>query len=146
MVLKPAVGADHDLPGMTGASNPSEQPRRTGPRAALSVGLALAVADVQHLAGVGTDSQDRVVPELPGVPVSGALFVVAVDLADETVDVDHQRQLTRAWPGLPHPRERLVKDVVELADMPERERPQECPEGRWRHHPVPQDQVLYSRL
>jgi hypothetical protein len=63
-----------------------------------------------------------VIAKLAGVPVAGALLVIAVDLADEAVDIDHQRQLTRSRAGLPRPRERHVEHVVELADMPKRAR------------------------
>jgi hypothetical protein len=37
---------------------------------------------VEHLAGVGTGGQQRVVAQLAGVAVGGAALVVAVDLAD----------------------------------------------------------------
>jgi hypothetical protein len=42
---------------------------------------------VQHLAGVGADGEDRVIPELAGVTVGGALLLIAVNLTDEAVDV-----------------------------------------------------------
>ena len=81
------------------------------------------------------------IPELLGVPVAGALFLVAVDLADEAVDIDHQRPVTRPGARGPRARERLVEHPVELPDVPEGERPQKRPERRRRHHPMPQDQA-----
>jgi len=82
-----------------------------------------------------------VIPELLGVPVAGALLLLAADLADEAVDIDHQRSLSGAGARLPRPRERDIEDSVELADMPERERTQKRPERGRRHHPVPEDQA-----
>ena len=141
VVLEAAVGADHDPAGVPSATNASEQLLDEAGGAALRVCFAFAVADMQHLAGVGASREDRVVAEPAGVAVGRALLLITVDLADEAVDVDHQRQLTRSRAGIPGPPERPVDDQVELADMPERERPQERPERRRRHHPVPQDQL-----
>lgn len=48
-------------------------------------------------------------------------------------------------PALPGARERLVEDVVELSDMPEGERAQDCPE-RGRAIPVPEISPVDPRL
>ena len=47
----------------------------------------------------------------------------------------------RTGARLPRARERAIENVVELADVPERERAQERPERRWRHHPMPEQQT-----
>ena len=52
-----------------------------------------------------------------GVAEPGALFVAAVDLADEAVDVDDQALIARAGARPPRAGERLGKDAVELADL-----------------------------
>ncbi len=57
------------------------------------------------------------ITKLVGVAVAGALLLVAVDLADEAVQVDHQRQITGAGARSPGTSERHVQDTVELADM-----------------------------
>ena len=106
VVLKPGVGADHDRAGVPGATDAGEQLIDEPGDTALGVGLALAVADVQHLAGVRAHGRDRVIAQLLGVPVAGALLLLAVDLADEAVDIDHQRPIARPRPRLPRPRER----------------------------------------
>jgi hypothetical protein len=66
--------------------------------------------------------------------------------------LDHvfDQSLARVWEAgagarFPRPRKRADKDMVELSDMPERERAQERPERRGRHHPVPQDQACRPR-
>lgn len=73
------------------------------------------------------------VAKLSGVPVARALLLVAVDLSDETVDVDHQSLCARACAGVPRAAQGLGEDTVELADMPEAEPAQEHPERRGRH-------------
>ena len=108
MVLKSDVSPDDDQAGVPGATDPREQLIDEPGGAALRVGLALTIADVQHLARVRAHREDRVIPENAGVAEGRALLVGAVDLADEAVDIDHQRQLTRSGAGVPHPHERAV--------------------------------------
>src|SRR3954449_2369930 len=93
----------------------------------LRVRRALAQPDVQRLTGVGARGQQRVIPEDARVAVAGALLLVAADLADEAVDVDHQPPGAGTRPGLPGARQRLGQQLVELAHMPERERAQKRP-------------------
>jgi hypothetical protein len=50
-----------------------------------------------------------------------------VDLADEAVEIDHQRALARTRARLPRARKRDVEHAVELADMPKRERRKNVP-------------------
>ena len=88
VVLKAAVGADHDPAGVPSTTDAREQLLDEADGAALRVCFAFAVADVQHLAGVRASREDRVVAELTGVAVGRALLLVTVDLADEVVDVD----------------------------------------------------------
>jgi len=87
---------------------------------------------------VSPRGQQRLVAELAGVAVAGALLVVPVDLADERVNVDDQPLV--AWAGA-GAAQRLGQDAVELTDVPERERAQERPERRRRHRPVTDDLV-----
>ena len=126
---------------MSGAAHAGDQLFHEPAEPALRVRRAFAVADVQHLAGIGADREDRVIPKLAGVPVARALLTVGVDFADEAVDVDHQWPVPRSAAGGPRAGERDIEHAVELADVPERERAQERPECRRRHHPVPQDQA-----
>ena len=77
------------------------------------------------------------VAALAGVAVRGALLVVAVDLADERVDVDDQPPVAGAGARRPRARERLGEHAVELADVPERERAQERAERRRRRTRCP---------
>ncbi|MGI9098494.1 MAG: hypothetical protein ACR2H2_08395 [Solirubrobacteraceae bacterium] len=44
---------------------------------------------------------------------------MAMDLADEAVDIDHEASLARAGAQLPGALERHRQDAIELADMPE---------------------------
>jgi len=91
-----------------------------------------------HLASVGARGQQRVVAAPAGVAERRALLAVAVDLADEAVDVDHQTPVAGTGPRLPRPLERLGQQPVELTDMPERERTQERAERRRRSHATEQ--------
>ncbi len=141
VVLKPGVRPQHDQAGMAGAAHAREQLVHESLGAALRVGLALAVADVQHLAGIGAGGDDRVISVDARVPVGGALLLIPVDLADEAVQIDHQRPIARTRASPPRPPERDIQDAVELTDVPEGERAQERPERRGCHHPVPEDQT-----
>jgi hypothetical protein len=80
-----------------------------------------------------------VVAELSGG--AGALLGVAVDLADEAVDVDHQPP--RARPGARQPRasQHLAQDAVELAHVPEREGAPKRPERRRGHRLVAENRL-----
>ena len=66
------------------------------------------------------------VSELTRVSVSGALFVFADHLTDRRVDVDNQR-CNRSDTRSPRALKPYAVDGFELADMPERERPQVMP-------------------
>jgi hypothetical protein len=89
------------------------------------------------LPGAGRDQ--RVVAELAGVAVARAVLLLAVNLLDERVNIDRQAPLAGASAGPPRPAEQLPEDPVELANMPERERPQKCPQRRGRHHAMAED-------
>jgi len=119
LIPEPRVGAQQDLPGRAGAPDAGEQLVDEAQRPALRVRRTLAQANMQDLAGIGARREDRVVAELVRVAVARALLGVTVDLADETVDVDHQPPHARAGARLPRALERLRQDSVELADMPE---------------------------
>jgi hypothetical protein len=58
---------------------------------------------VQHLTGVGTEREQRVQAKAAGVAVTGTLLVVAVDLADRGVHIDHQWPITGTGTRLPRP-------------------------------------------
>ncbi len=85
VVLKPGVRPQHDQAAMAGAAHAGEQLIDEPLGAALRVGLALAVADVNDLAGIRAGGDDRVIPVRARVPVRGALLLIPVDLADEAV-------------------------------------------------------------
>ncbi len=65
--------------------------------------------------------------------VRGSLFLFAVDLADRGVQIDRQRRTARACSQLPCASERARQHRFELADVTERERPQERPDRGRRH-------------
>jgi hypothetical protein len=46
------------------------------------------------------------------------------NLTDERVNIDHQPLGARAGARPPRPGQQLAKDTIELADMPERGRPE----------------------
>jgi hypothetical protein len=140
VVLKPGVGADQDRAGRAGAANAGEQLIHESRGKANTQRGNLAVTGMEHLAAPATDRHQRVIAELLGVSVGRALLVIAVDLPDEAVDIDHQTLTCRAGALSPRPPQRLVEDMVELAHMPERERPQERPQRRRGHHRMPQHQ------
>jgi hypothetical protein len=77
---------------------------------------------VHNLAGVGSGGQQRVVAADLGVAKARALLLVAVDLADRGVDVEHDRLVARTGAHGPRPAQRLTGHDVELTEMPEGER------------------------
>jgi hypothetical protein len=81
----------------TRAANSST--KRAAPRAVLARPVRWRARE--HLAAVGTSSEQRVVAEGVGGAVGGALLVVAVDLAHGGVQVDGHRPITGARPGRP---------------------------------------------
>ena len=101
---------------------------------------------MEDFAGPGPCRQQRVIAELFRVPVSGALFVVSVDLGDRGVDIDHQR-LGRCGAGTESPNslQHTIRNSVELADMTERERPKERPDRRGCHDPERQHPLCRPR-
>ena len=85
------------------------------------------------------------IPALVGVPVAGALLVIAVDLADERIDINDESILARPGTRRPRARQAVSQHPVELADMPERERPQERPQRRRRRHRMPEHRPGLAR-
>jgi hypothetical protein len=112
----------------------SSSTKRSAPRCVFAA--PLAQSDVQDLAGVRARGEQRVVAELAGVAVAGALLGVAVDLADEGVDVDHQPPGAGAGTRGPGAPQQLAEHAVELAHVPECEGAQERPQRGGRHRPV----------
>jgi hypothetical protein len=132
---EPRVHAHHDLAAGAGSADPGDELVEEPPCAPGGVG-ARAQAGVEHLTGVGPAGQDGVVAEHLGVAERRSLLVVALDLTDGRVHVDHQPGRARAGAERPRPAQHLTHHRLELADMSEGERPQECAERRGRHHPV----------
>jgi hypothetical protein len=93
---------------------------------------------MQHLAGVGSTGQDGVVAQRLRVAERGALLVVPLDFADGGVDVDHQPSGAGAGAQRPRSAQHLADDGFELADVTEREGPQERAQRRGCHDPVRQ--------
>jgi len=73
-----------------------------------------------------------VVATHPRVAEGRALLLGTEHLADERIDIDDQAPLAGAGPRSPGALKCLGQDAVELADVPETKRPQECPERRRR--------------
>jgi hypothetical protein len=92
----------------------------------------------EHLAGVGTAGNQRVVAEGVGVAVGSTLLVVAVHLADRGVQVHGHRPVAWSRPSGPRPAQDLLTDPVELAGVAEGEAAQEGAQGGGRHDPVAQ--------
>jgi hypothetical protein len=78
-----------------------------------------------------------VIAQQLGVPVRGAALQAAADLADEAVDIDDETSVARPGARLPRALNRPAQQPVELADMPERERPQKRPKSRRLRNPGP---------
>ena len=94
-------------------------------------GRAPSHPGVHHLPGARTGGEQWVEAEDFGVTVRGALFLFAVHLGHGRVEVDHQvfvgfGSRTRGPRVGQHP----ADDLVELADMAERERAEERPDRR----------------
>ena len=70
------------------------------------------------------------IPALMRVPIAGPLLVVAVDLTNERINIHNELIVTWSGARRPRPPEAVSQHSVELADVPKRERPQECPERR----------------
>jgi hypothetical protein len=71
-----------------------------------------------------------VIPALVGVPIAGPLLVIAVDLTNELINIHNEPILARSGASRPRALQTVSQHPVELADVPERERPQERPERR----------------
>jgi hypothetical protein len=71
-----------------------------------------------------------VIPALVGVPIAGPLLVIAIDLADERINIHNEPIVAWSRACRPRARQTVSQHSVELADVPERERPQERPERR----------------
>ena len=106
---------------------------------------AFAHAGGEHLAGVGACGQQRMIAEHFGVAVRGALLVLAVDLTDRGVQIDHQRPRAGARSQPPRPRQGARPHSVELAGVTEREGPQERPHRGRRHRLEPQHRAGAAR-
>jgi hypothetical protein len=108
LVPEARVAAHEDLAGGGGAADASDQLVEEARRAGLGVRRARTEPDVQHLVGAGAGRQQRVVAAPARVPVGGALLLIAVHLADEGVEVDHQPLLAGAGARLPGTAKRLA--------------------------------------
>ena len=85
------------------------------------------------------------IPELARVAVRGAVFVFAVHLTHRRVEIDCHWIGARSRAEAPRAPQRFADHPVELADMTERERPQERPQRRGSHHPEPQHSLRRPR-
>jgi hypothetical protein len=137
-VPKPRVGTQQLDAGCAGPLDAGDQLLAEAQHPLLGVRRSLAQADVQRLARVRPRGEDRVVAQQPGVAVGGALLEASANLADEAVDIDYQPPVARAGPGLPRPHKCLTEQRVELAHVPERERPQKRSQRRRCWHPATQ--------
>jgi len=135
---KARVGAHQQRARRPEAAKPLHELAHESLGAALALSGSLAHARLQHLAAVGAGSQERVVAAPLRVAEAGALFGLPGDFDDRRVKVDRQRPRARPRPGCPGSAEDRLERAVELAHMPERERAQERPRSRGRHHPVPE--------
>jgi hypothetical protein len=90
---------------------------------------------MEHLASVRPGRQEWVVTQDLGVAEPGALLVVAVDLHDRRVEIDRRGRGPRSRTERPGAADRCCDHRIELADVPEGERPQEGAERGGRHHP-----------
>jgi hypothetical protein len=73
-----------------------------------------------------------------GVPIVGALFVIAVYLANEAVHIDDQPLIARAGTCRPRAPETVSQHLVELADVPKGERAQKRAQRRRRRDTMPE--------
>jgi len=86
-----------------------------------------------------------VIPQLFGVAEPAALLVIATDLPDEAVNVDQQPLGPWARADFPRAGKGFTEYLVELADMPESERPQERSQRGGRRHPATQKPARAAR-
>ena len=127
---EPGVRPQQLDPGRAGAIDARDQLIAEAQHPFLRVRRSPPEPDVQHLSGVSSGSEDRVIPQHLRVPVGGTLLEPAAHLTDEAVDINHQPAIARAGARAPRTRERVTEQLVELTDMPECERPQERSERR----------------
>jgi len=85
---EPRIGSHDDRAGCSGSSDAGDEFFDEPFGAALGVGGAFAHPGVEDLADVSPGRQQRVVAEVVGVAVAGALLVMPVDFGDRRVDVD----------------------------------------------------------
>jgi len=101
-VPKRRVAPKQLLAGRPGAIDAREQLIDEAQRASRAGGRPFAQAHVQDLAGAR--SEHRVIAAFAGVTERRALLGIAVDLADEAVDIDHQASRAGARPRRVCPR------------------------------------------
>ena len=132
------IAAKELLAGRARAVDAGKQLLDEAQRALGAGGRALPEAHVQDLAGVRARGEHRVIAALAGVAERGALLAVAVNLADEAVDIDDQPSRAGSGPGVPRACQRDARHAIELAHVPERERAQKRTERRRRRDPAAQ--------
>jgi hypothetical protein len=110
------------------------------------VGVSLAQARHEHVAGPGGNGKQRMVSAHPGVAVvTGALLLQPVGLADRGVEIDGQGLGAGARARRPGAGEQFAAHRVELADMAPAEAAQEGAEGGRRLGGEPQDPSRAAR-
>ena len=106
---------------------PGDQLFDKAPRPARGVGRALAHAGMEDLAGVGPRRQDRVVTEVLGVAIAGALLVLA-----RTSQIVESTSTTRRCPAGPVPSAQARRATSPITSSSWRTWPKLKAEGRCR--------------
>ena len=149
--VEATVGPHGELTGGPGVAYPSHGLTQEVGGAAGRVGPTPAQPTHQHVAGAGGDGQQRVIAPLAGVAMMARpLLAQPVGLADGGIEINGQRTVAGAGPGVPGPDQQFPAHPVQLAHMAPPKAAQEGPQGGWRlddaaqHSPGPSGTQLVS--
>src|SRR5665213_2724300 len=123
--VEPRVRPQGQLASRSGPPRSADRLSHEPRCAPATAGRTFPVADVQDLPGVRPDGDERMLAEHPGVAIGSTLFLLPIDLLDRRVDVDGHWRVLRTGPERPCPRQHLLTQGIELADVSEGERPEE---------------------
>ena len=137
--VEAAVGPHGVLSSGSGVAYPAQRLTQEVCGAPGGVGPPRSQPRHQHVSGSRGNGQQRMIASLAGVVVMArSLLAQTVGLADGGVQVDRQRRVSGACPGVPGTRQQFPAHPVQLAHVAPPEAAQECPQGGWRLDRTPQ--------
>ncbi len=120
---EPRIETAYELTRRARMTDPGDQLLNEPARTSGRVRLPFPHPGMQHLTRIRAGREQRVITQHFRIPIPGALFLFPVHLTDRRIDIDHQPPVAGTRTERPGTAQRLGDHLVELADMPERERP-----------------------